>query len=103
MCSRSPISAFGEVEGAEDEDPGADGTGVRRDGPGGLDAVESRHPHVHQDRVGPVLADQADGRHLLLDAVGGQLRRRVQRADLADRVHVDGFSDMPAPPRPVSS
>ena len=35
--------------------------GVGGDGPGGLDAVEDRHPDVHQDHVGVVLPDQGDG------------------------------------------
>ena len=50
-----------EVEGVQDEDPGCGSVRVGGDGAGGLDAVEDRHPDVHQDDVGVVLADHGDG------------------------------------------
>ncbi len=50
-----------EVEGGQDEDPGCGSVRVGGDGAGGLDAVEDRHPDVHQDDVGVVLADHGDG------------------------------------------
>ena len=33
----------------------------RGDGPGGLNAVEDGHAHIHEDHVGPVELDEADG------------------------------------------
>ena len=45
-----------EVEGGQDEHPRRGGLGHHP--PGGLDPVHPRHPHVHQDHVGPQLGGQ---------------------------------------------
>ena len=49
-----------QVERGQDEYPGSGVAVPRGDLPGGLDAVEFRHPHIHQHHVGPGPAGHRD-------------------------------------------
>jgi hypothetical protein len=50
-----------QVEGGQDQHPGAVRPVRPGDLPGGLDAVHDRHPDVHQDDIGPGPAGLGDG------------------------------------------
>src|SRR5699024_3286613 len=70
---------FVGVEGREHDDPRVV-AGHREDRAGGVEAVEARHPNVHEDDVGGGAADEVDdGRSVLGAADDLHVRLRVEQ------------------------